>query len=344
LKIFKQEQELFDFNDMLEYWVREGVRPNIDVLLVDEAQDQSRLQWQVVDELSKLVRRFVIGGDDDQAIFEWGGADIERFIKQEGITRVLTQSFRVPKRVQELSSNIINRCSSRRDKYWNPRGELGIVDYSNYFDSNICSSGTDILVLVRNTIFLRNIIEPELRLAGYLYEKNGQSSMKQSWMTTIKNWERLRQKEKLFVSDILPIYDLMTSSKEIKAGYKKLPGFNDQEMYGLDQLKDQGGLLTDAPWFEALSRIPKTEVDYLRAARRRGENTNSPRIRISTIHRAKGGEADHVILLKDMARRTHVEMDKNSDAEHRVWYVGATRAKNRLTIVDAQTKKSYLWI
>ena len=57
-------------------------------------------------------------------------------------------------------------------------------------------------------------------------------------------------------------------------------------------------------------------------------------IRITTIHAAKGGEADNVMLLTDMSQRSKEALDNEPDDEHRVFYVGATHAKQALHIID----------
>ena len=81
------------------------------------------------------------------------------------------------------------------------------------------------------------------------------------------------------------------------------------------------------------------ERSYLVAALRRGEKlTKTPRIRLSTIHSAKGGEADNVILFSDMANRTYKDMQKQPDNERRVFYVGVTRTKENLHIIMPRTK------
>ena len=56
-------------------------------------------------------------------------------------------------------------------------------------------------------------------------------------------------------------------------------------------------------------------------------------IKLSTIHGAKGGEADNVLLLSDLSTRFAKEYDKNSDDINRLFYVGITRAKKALHIV-----------
>jgi superfamily I DNA/RNA helicase len=76
------------------------------------------------------------------------------------------------------------------------------------------------------------------------------------------------------------------------------------------------------------------EREYFIAARRRGETlVNKPRIKISTIHGAKGGEADNVLLMTDLAPRTFNEMQANYDNECRVFYVGVTRTRNDLHLL-----------
>ena len=75
-----------------------------------------------------------------------------------------------------------------------------------------------------------------------------------------------------------------------------------------------------------------------------GENLNEPaRIWISTIHAAKGGEEDNVILCLDIGDKIKKAMLKSvdkHDEEHRVWYVGITRARNNLYKLKANLKRN----
>jgi superfamily I DNA/RNA helicase len=70
----------------------------------------------------------------------------------------------------------------------------------------------------------------------------------------------------------------------------------------------------------------------------------TPKINISTIHGVKGGEADHVVLLTDITRETHRNLNRDGDSEHRIFYVGVTRAKKELTVVLPSTKFAYNYI
>ena len=108
-----------------------------------------------------------------------------------------------------------------------------------------------------------------------------------------------------------------------------------QKDYGLKVSKDK-------PWFEALKNIPITKSIYIRAVLRRGENIRKqPRIKLSTIHGSKGGEADNVMLLTDLTRKADAEYWRQRDQERRVFYVGMTRARNTLNIVRSQSDREF---
>jgi superfamily I DNA/RNA helicase len=70
---------------------------------------------------------------------------------------------------------------------------------------------------------------------------------------------------------------------------------------------------------------------------RRGEKFNaSPRIKVSTIHGSKGGEADNVALFTDLSPAAEKDSRNNPDDVHRVFYVGVTRTRKNLFLVDPQ--------
>ena len=59
-----------------------------------------------------------------------------------------------------------------------------------------------------------------------------------------------------------------------------------------------------------------------------------PRITMSTIHGAKGGECDNVLLLQDISYAAVIQHDRNPDELHRLFYVGVTRTKEKLHILE----------
>jgi DNA helicase-2/ATP-dependent DNA helicase PcrA len=63
------------------------------------------------------------------------------------------------------------------------------------------------------------------------------------------------------------------------------------------------------------------------------------RIRFCTIHASKGLEADNVVLFSDVTSATFEHI--SDDAEHRVWYVGLTRARRTLYVIEPRTDRYY---
>lgn len=342
LQQFKSEKSLIDYTDMLEMFVEGSWAPPLEVLFVDEAQDLSRLQWLVGRKLASRARRVVIAGDDDQAIFRWSGADVERFLAMEGDVRVLGQSWRVPRRIQAEAQRVITRVGARRPKDWAARDDEGVLDFETrpeYADF----SGEDVLVLARNVYLLKDI-EDHLRDVGVFYESRSKLAVDREILEAVYFWELLRKGKRVSVDGARLIYKYMEHTKDVRHGYKALRQFPDDSEVGMVDLRERGGLLVDdSPWYEALSKIKRNHAYYLRHCRSQGEQLmRRPRVRLSTIHGSKGGEADHVILLTDMAKRTHAEVYRDHDSEVRVWYVAMTRAKRRLTICQSQTGRSFI--
>ncbi len=344
LEEFKRERGLVDYTDLLQMFVEQRLAPPLDELLVDEAQDLSALQWEVVRQLAQGCKQVTVAGDDDQAIYRWAGADVDQFINMRGRASVLHQSYRVPAAVQEVSNRIISDIKTRRPKEWSPRPERGGVGRAPDVEALELPEEGSILVLARNQYLIREQVEPELKYRGIIYERqSGHTSVPRDTLRAIVAWEALRRGEVVDVDEVRRAYKYMSVGVGVARGYKTLSRFEEGSQVGLRDLKEAGGLLREDIWHDALDRLPKEDLSYLLSARRRGEKLQGkPRVRTSTIHGAKGGEADHVILLTEMAFRTHREMEAGGrEDEARVWYVGVTRAKQSLTLVSPSTRQFY---
>jgi DNA helicase-2/ATP-dependent DNA helicase PcrA len=88
--------------------------------------------------------------------------------------------------------------------------------------------------------------------------------------------------------------------------------------------------------------MPLRDREYVRALRRNGESLSEEgRVVISTIHGIKGEEADNVLMLTDVSDKVNRASQVDPDAELRVQYVGVTRARESLVLV--QPKSQYFW-
>lgn len=341
LEKFKEERFLKDFTDMLYLFIREKTTPKLDVLIVDEAQDLSKLQWECIEKLALGVKNVHIAGDDDQAIYQWAGADVKTFVELEGNITVLKQSYRIPRKVHEVAQGILNRIpeQNRREKSWEPRDVEGKVLVHTSHEHIDYSEG-EWLVLARNG-YLLNKVEKFLQQIGYLFIKNNVLSVRQELLDAIGNWELLRKDRKVSGAKVRDIYYFMSVGKGVARGKKKLSGVSEDEFFDIQELKEKHGLLTDAIWHEAFDRVGAQQREYIIACLRRGEKMSKPRIRLSTIHAAKGGESDNVVVLTDMSVKTWNELYSRPDGENRAFYVAVTRTRKNLHIVQPSTSKFF---
>lgn len=339
LKEYKDNTGLIDYTDMLELMRSEGHVPKLKALLVDEAQDLSKLQWLVVERMMEKADEIYIAGDDDQAIFRWAGADVDHFIALDGNVRVLDQSYRIPSVVHDLSFDIIRSVSRRREKVFRPAEHRGSITYHHDIEHVDMSQGAWLL-LARNVYMLRELVDLCHR-EGYAYECQGFSPRKSEALLAIRYWERLRKGEFIPANQAKLVYAHMSKAM-VGHGYLGLKTLT-EDMVNITMLHEKYGLQTMSIWHIALDRISDEEKEYFLAALRQGESLSSgdARITISTIHGSKGGEADNVLLITDISPKTYDGYQENQDDELRVFYVAATRTKKNLHIITPRTQRYF---
>ena len=338
-KKFKEINELYDYTDMLDKFNKSGQPPKLDFLFIDEAQDLSKLQWQTVDKLAQSSKETYVAGDDDQAIFRWAGADVEHFINMKGKAHVLKQSHRIPKSIHPFCVKLSKRIRDRRDKEYIPREHDGVLKFHNAFNMDV--SNGDWLILA-TTNYILDKVQTELIEQGIFFKRKNRLSIKNSIINVIYNWEDLRKGKKVIKADIKSIYDLMSSNVGVKHGFKNLNSLQDKEYANLYTLAKKYGLLRKDEWYRALDKIPLRDRVYIRATLRRGAKLTNPKVKLSTIHGAKGSECENVILFTDLSREADKQYFINPDDQTRVMYVGATRAKESLHIITPQTARGFI--
>ena len=339
LKRYKKEYSLIDYNDMILDFTKSDKSPKFDVVFIDEAQDLSLMQWEMARSIWKKTEDSFIAGDDDQAIYKWAGADVDSFIALKGQYLPLTQSYRIPAKVHGLAMGIINRIRNRIDKTWQPKVNEGTLQRHFDVDSIDMTKG-DWLVLSRTRHMLTDIGESLYR-QGLYYKNKYKRTNEQVLHEAATAWEYLRQGQLITYKQAESISKYM-GPKHWHA--KKIKGMAKESFYGIDQLVKDYGLQVKTVWYEAFDEAGQTEIDYLRKMRKNGEKLNEkPRIELSTIHGAKGGEATNVVLLTNLTENTMRSYERNPDDENRLFYVGATRTKENLHIIEPKKyEKGYL--
>ena len=342
LEEFKKKKEIFDFTDMIELYLESGPVPKLDVVFIDEAQDLCKLQWRMLHKITQdPVKKIYVSGDDDQAIYRWAGADVDHLIRLNGKREVLQQSYRCSKVIQNCSQRIIGRVRNRIPKKWQGTDKNGFVQYHNYPEGVNLKEPGSWLVLAR-TNYMLDEIERDIRLQGMLYKRNNKLPVSTKLLNAVESWKKLNRDEIIPLVDIKNIYSYMSSQIGVERGHKNLR-MADKEEYELEELVMHHGLLmAGRPWDVAFDKVGNRDKEYLRAIEMRGNVSTNPQLHLSTIHGAKGGEADNVMLLTDLSRKSQEAMEKDSDDECRVFYVGATRARNQLHIVQPQREGGFI--
>jgi superfamily I DNA/RNA helicase len=341
LESFKRSRSLSDFTDLLERFCLSQVStlPQLDVLIIDEAQDLSLLQWDAVELISTNAKEVYVAGDDDQAIYKWSGADVSKFINLPGRARVLDISYRIPSTVHTLADSVSNRISQRRPKIWAPRLEIGSVNWFGNIEEVDLSKGTWLL-LARNGYMLDEL-EDWCMSQGFSFNSVNRDPLKSPALSAVRVWENLRKGNEESAERVLETLKYIPAHWTSTVLMKKLKADENDRMYSMPELV-RLGLRTQDVWYTALAKISDKEREFFRAALRRKESLlKEPRIKISTIHASKGGQADHVLLVTDMSYRCHNNMQTNYDDEVRVWYVAATRCRQSLNLVMPRTNLNF---
>ena len=316
LKEYKRVKKKLDFNDMIKQLIDKESLPRFKVIFIDEAQDLSPLQWKLFDKLKEHTDDIYLAGDDDQAIFAWAGADVDRFISQKADEeKVLKYSKRISRAVQEQSEIPIEKIEGlRKEKDYYSRNYEGECEYINNLDHVDLTK--ERWVILTRTISRLVSMKKELRERNLYYQTKKEKSFRVRVYNAHVNYNSWCRGKIL-------------DEKEWK----------DIEEYIGKKMEDWD---PDLDWFDAFKEVEYGDKEYIKEMMENGEDLDSPaRIFISTIHAFKGGEQDNVILCLDQPNKIKKAVRKSkskSDEEHRVWYVGITRARNNLYKLKAKKK------
>jgi len=315
-KKYKERERLVDFTDLLEEFNKEI---DVDFFLIDEAQDLCPLQWKVVEKASKKAKDIIIAGDDDQSIYKWAGASVTQFLDIVGEEIVLDKSYRLPLCIFDKSKDILKDIKERKEKVFTPTSKEGSITYINGIEDFEFEKDKEYLIIFRNSWAIKEI-SGILKEKGLPFSDPNGTSINQELLKAIVAWENLRK-------GISPSRDIISLFKKLSFKIRKEEDLKNPELISQE-------------WYKIFNKVSLNDLEYLRNCKRNGYNLKvEPKIRISTIHKAKGGESENVIIFTDVSQKVWEHID--DDEEHRVWYVAVTRTKNNLFIVNEKSNKFY---
>lgn len=324
LGICYRTDEEIDFTDMITLpVVCDKIRkalPKYDIVFVDEAQDLSKAQRELV--LASLEKggRFVAVGDKKQAINGFAGADVVSFNTLAEIAG------------NELPLSVCYRCGKTIVEE-----AQGIVPYIQYFENaqdglvrhakDLTSVEIGDMILCRKTapligVCLRLIANGTPALVKGRDIADGLKSMiSRSKAKTISALENKLQKE---IDKV--------ERKVIKKGYD-------------GTLEEQPAVIAIRDKVDCIMMIADncTSVDEVmeRVERLFSDTQDGRVVTLSTVHKAKGLEADNAFIIcpNILPMRRKQQQEWELEQEMNLKYVAITRAKKCLTYVDVDEDK-----
>lgn len=362
---FKRSLGLMDFTDLIEAALSDvGAAPGKpDVILIDEAQDLSKLEVALVERWGESAESVLLVGDPFQALYGWRGADPE--VLAGKINRILDQSWRVPRLPQERAMRLIQRAETYDPRIvYRPRDEDGSVALSGATWMNPEPLLNEIeryapVMILASCDYQLNPIKAVLRERGIPYHNpytHRWNPIGERAREVIAAATRLAGSElggedgMLTYGDIKRLDGALLAARLWEPGGKRafaeLPQAASQveilrfaERWMSQQAK--GALATaDIAWLDsALKSEMRNSMSLpMRAVRRGGlpALAEDPPVILGTIHSVKGGQCRTVAVFPDLSPKATLQAGRRGwdgrDAIYRQFYVALTRAQERLVL------------
>ena len=297
----KEQLNLKDFTDILTDYVAYGEPLPVALAYIDEAQDLTPLQWKTIRKMFSDAAHIIVAGDDDQAVYEWAGADVNEFIGFSEEKILLDQSYRMPVVVHALAKKIITDLQVRQEKRLLPKNEMGELSVKKKITDVALVGGE--LILARTKYILRELSR-QLMEEGYFFSFKGKNSVDFNVLSAIAAYQA-------YVAGEL---------EALRPAHHALFGIVDR----------------DIPWYASL-RQTKAVTDYYRRLIDTKGYTREV-IKMETFHSSKGTENSHVIIATDTSKRVELMREVYRDMELRCLFVAITRSSEKLTILQPTRK------
>jgi superfamily I DNA/RNA helicase len=339
LKSYKEQTGMVEFSDMIKQFIEKDKCPPLSAVFLDEAQDLNPLQWDMFFYIESKCERSYIAGDDDQTIYTFQGASENIFIDLKGEMDPRIESRRVPRAVHKVALSILDNIDHRMIKTWLPRDAEGSVSWNQSIDNLDFSSG-NWMIIARTNKMLTNIRE-HLTSLNLRFASKINDLLPESLLEAYRIWIRLNQGATVGSDEAKKIYNYLTVKDNlVKHGYASGKSLDAVDYVDIDDLMMDHGLLVTGSWEQL--KINDDSKSYIRSLLNNGDDLLSKaRIKVSTIHGVKGEECDNVVLYTDLEKIIYDSALKNPDPEHRLFFVGVTRTKENLYIMQSTEEYNY---
>ncbi len=349
----KRQERTLDFEDVLlltvgmleeDRGVRERIRDQYRYFTVDEYQDVSPLQQRLLNLWLGNREEICVVGDAAQTIYSFAGAtsnfllNFKNRFPNAQVFRLST-GYRSTPEIINTANQILRVANLVSDhgielQSFNTHGEKPLVNGFSSATDEIAYVATEVKKQIDSGIDSSDI--------AILARTNAQLDQVKSALNNLRVASQIRSGERFF--ERVDVRDAM----RLIRGASVLPSEGGDWFADLVSVLQPFG---DADYVTAFLRLAGSIKDnggknmraFLREIEDRAEQNNPPilpGVTLSTLHGAKGLEWDHLYLIG--ISEGVLPMGNDLNEERRLFYVGVTRAKQRIHITYAGKPSVFL--
>lgn len=322
----KSNTDEIDYTDMIWLCIENDLKNKIfkyDYIFIDEAQDSSIMQQALIKKCYKRGTRFIAIGDDYQCINAFAGADQDAFekLQKQPNTKILTLpiTYRCPKIIVDYV-----RKNFAIDIKANENAIEGEINY----DVNPYIPKDNDMVLCRNTSPLIKLFMKYNRINKKSYLKGRNIGEMFKALLSQINHDYLSID--MMCDGVFPrLYERLFENinKEIE-----ITSMDYEDVVNTQHIMD---LIDTIRALEVLSEGLTTKEDLINKIDVIFTDDDREGVCLSTIHKAKGLEADNVfILCPSLMPTKYAKKNWEKIAEDNLIYVAVTRTKKTLNYIS----------
>lgn len=318
--IVYKDTERIDFCDMVfQTAVRDVRLPRYDFVFVDEVQDLNKAQQAIIKKIIMPRRgRLIAVGDPHQAIYGFAGADHDsynrmRTLMPNTVELPLSISFRCPKKVVAKAQTIVKHIEC------NP----------NQIEGTDRNDGKIEEIMAGDWVVCRNVY-PLVLVFRYLIRRGKKANIRgrDIGANIIRLIEKTKKSTIEGCNQMIDVFIIQLRSKLLRKGFAR--PHEHPKMIDLIEKKAIINIFAERSY--TLDQLKKNIESIFLDNKTKG-------ITLSTIHRAKGMEADRIFFLcPDLIPSKYATTPKELTQESNLLYVGYTRSKRDLIFVNTSVQ------
>jgi superfamily I DNA/RNA helicase len=300
-----------------------------DWIILDEAQDLSVCQREIILKCRKINTRMLFFGDSEQALYSFASSDPESFKMLKELPNTtslpLSISYRCAKNIVDFAQKIVPTIEANND------GREGEVKYNVSLDE--IKDGD--MVLCRNNAPLMQVYVDFIKKGKKCFIRGKDIGLNLKNMvkrTGIDVLNKSLQEDGVFVRLYDALFDMINETI-CKYNVTYADAVESASISNrLDMIKALEILSDDINTANELIE----KISNIFSDRKKGG------ISLSTIHKAKGLEADNVyIACRHLMPSSRAKKDWEIRQEYNLMYVAYTRPKNILGFIDDKEFESF---